>query len=190
MHRVKTKPGRPYISLLRPDVFRQVILGACVAALALCAPIASKAQALNKTVRHLGKVNFPTSCLPAVDIAFNDALALLVSFEYDFAHKVFTGVTQCAIAYWGLAMSLYHQLWVGPSAQTLQEGRIDIEKAEALGAKTEREQAYIHAAALFYQDSPAMDSAARAMVYSNAMAVMRSDCANSRERGFLDESMT
>ena len=57
----------------------------------------------------LGKLSFPTSCDPKVQPAFERAVAMLHSFWYSAAEKGFRDVLkddpQCAIAYWGLAMS-------------------------------------------------------------------------------------
>lgn len=125
-------------------------------------------------VERLGTVNFPTSCAPQLQTAFNRAVALLHSFQYDFAEKAFADVERkdphCAMAYWGQAMSLYYQLWTWPDPATLQQGHRYIVKAQELGAKTERERGYIHAAAVYYQDAPNMDDAARAVAYSDALA--------------------
>jgi tetratricopeptide (TPR) repeat protein len=125
-------------------------------------------------IRRLGKINFPTSCSRQVGTTFNEAIALLASFQYDFSRKVFAEVAQkdphCAMAFWGEAMSLYHQLWMGPNAQTLQQGLADIRIAQGLASKTQRESLYIQAAAIYYQDDPKMEREARASAYSAAMA--------------------
>lgn len=123
--------------------------------------------------KRLGEVHFTVSCSPKVQKSFETAVALLHSFQYEEAQKAFDEVTQqdpqCAMAWWGKAMSLYHQLWDWPSAATLKTGREDIEKARRLGAKTRREREYIAAAAAFYQDDPALSHAARIKAYSRAL---------------------
>ncbi|HXA76714.1 MAG TPA: hypothetical protein VNV41_06235 [Candidatus Acidoferrales bacterium] len=57
----------------------------------------------------LGKVSFPTSCLPAVQQQFNRGVALLHSFAYTPAKNAFQDVAeldpQCAMAHWGIAMT-------------------------------------------------------------------------------------
>ena len=62
----------------------------------------------------LGTVNFPTSCKAETHAPFERGLALLYSFEYPEAEQQFKEVSvrdpQCGMAYWGQAMSLYHQL--------------------------------------------------------------------------------
>src|SRR5512147_106914 len=75
----------------------------------------------------LGKVSFPTSCSPAVKPQFERALALLHSFTYTEAEKAFRQVAasdpKCAMAHWGVAMTLYHQLWEPVSPANLLRGR-------------------------------------------------------------------
>jgi tetratricopeptide (TPR) repeat protein len=122
---------------------------------------------------QLGKVSFPTSCSPAAQAPFERAVAFLHSFQYEQAEAGFSDVAQkdpkCAMAYWGKAMSLYHELWDHPGAETLSAGRADIEEAKALGAQTQRERDFINAAGVFFQDKPDLDYAARAKAYSGAM---------------------
>ncbi|MGH9353615.1 MAG: tetratricopeptide repeat protein [Terriglobia bacterium] len=101
-------------------------------------------------------------------------MALLHSFQYEEAGKAFSEITQqdphCAMAYWGLAMSLYQQLWNFPDAATLKKGYKDVEKARNVVAKTDREREYIAAAAAFYQNDPKLSHTARTEAYSKAMA--------------------
>lgn len=68
---------------------------------------------------YLGTVHFATSCAPAVIAAFDRAVALLHSFSYEEADAGFADVAArdpaCAMAYWGRAMTRYHQLWDVPA---------------------------------------------------------------------------
>src|SRR3979411_3121768 len=56
----------------------------------------------------LGRVNFETSCTPAAQEKFDRGLAMVHSFYPD-SVKAFTEAAaadpQCAIAYWGIAIS-------------------------------------------------------------------------------------
>src|SRR5258706_3652834 len=92
---------------------------------------------------ELGRVNFPVSCKPEAQRQFNRAVAWLHSFEYEEAEKAFSEVTvtdpRCGMGYWGIAMSNYHPIWAPPSAEELQKGSSAIEKARAVGARTQRE---------------------------------------------------
>src|ERR1044072_5111596 len=63
----------------------------------------------------LGTVKFPISCSGNVQQEFERGVALLHSFAYSAAEKVFRAVLakdpNCAMAHWGVAMTYYHQLW-------------------------------------------------------------------------------
>lgn len=123
---------------------------------------------------ELGEVNFPITCAAEAQEEFNHGMALLHSFWYPAAIESFTTVTEldpsCAMGYWGVAMSLVEPLWAGPSAQDLVDGWAIVEKANAVGAKTPREQAYIAAITAFYQDSDSLDHRTRSLAYEQLMA--------------------
>jgi tetratricopeptide (TPR) repeat protein len=124
------------------------------------------------TAEELGSVHFAVSCAEAVQPAFQRGVALLHSFWYEEAEKTFREIgtkdPQCAMAHWGVAMSLYHQLWDHPGEKTLKEGHAELEKAAALHPKTERERDYIAALDKFYGDAR-QDHEARAKAYAAAM---------------------
>ena len=86
---------------------------------------------LHEANEKLGTVNFRTSCKAETQKPFARGLALLYSFEYPEAEQQFREVStedpQCGMAYWGQALSLYHQLWARPGKADLQRG------AELLG---------------------------------------------------------
>ena len=121
----------------------------------------------------IGRVNFSVSCSAKAQEQFNRAAAWLHSFEYEDAEKIFTEVNltdpQCAMGHWGVAMSNYHPLWAPPGAAELQKGLNAVEKAKAVGAKTERERDYIAAIEIFYKDSAKLDHRTRVSAYSEAM---------------------
>ena len=148
-------------------------LAAAFAALTMCS--AAGAQNANQTSAgaNLGAVSFPVSCAPDVQSKFDTGIALLHSFQYQQAEQTFQDIAKadptCAIAYWGEAMSLYHELWDWPSAQTLAEGHADIMQAFRPAAKTEREREYVRAAAVFFQDNPKLTHAQRLGAYSEVM---------------------
>ena len=123
----------------------------------------------------LGTVSFPVpSCSPNVQKSFERGVALLHSFWYDEADKQFKEVAQqdrhCAMAYWGLAMSLYHELWSLPSAADMKQGAELMAKAQRIGAHTARENGFIAALAAYYQNPAASDFEQRAEAYSAAMS--------------------
>jgi tetratricopeptide (TPR) repeat protein len=122
---------------------------------------------------HLGKVSFPISCASESQKPFERGVALLHSFGYEEAEAQFVEVAQkdpaCAMAHWGVALSLFHQIWERPDPPALKRGWDEIEIAQKIGAKTERERGYISALALFYRDSATQDHLKRAGAYSDAM---------------------
>jgi hypothetical protein len=122
----------------------------------------------------LGTVTFPTSCTPAVKPAFDRALALLHSFAYTASEQAFRGVVSrdpdCAIAHWGIAMSLFHQLWDPPSGEQLREGAEQVRMAVAIRAGSLRERQFIDALATYYRDHDSEAHAVRAERYAREMA--------------------
>ncbi len=127
----------------------------------------------NDPSEKLGRVNFATSCNPQAQKEFNRAVAWLHSFEYEEAEKSFIQVSvsdpRCGMGYWGIAMSKYHSIWTPPNASELQQGSSALEKANALGARTQRERDYIAAIEVFYKDSDKLDYRTRAFAYCEAM---------------------
>lgn len=121
----------------------------------------------------LGKVSFSTSCQRSVKGAFDRGVALLHSFEYDAAEQQFQDVAKadpgCAMAYWGQAMSLYHQLWGRPDQADSKRGWELLQKAKTVGARTERERDYIAALDVYYRDYDTVDYEKRAEAYPKAM---------------------
>jgi len=126
------------------------------------------------TAAQLGTVTFPVSCAPDVQKPFERGVALLHSFWYEEAEKEFTQITiddpHCVMAHWGLAMSLWHQLWNNPDAKIIQRGFDEVHEARTTdGPATSREKAYLAAIAAFYSNSKKLNHEARAKAYSDAM---------------------
>jgi tetratricopeptide (TPR) repeat protein len=121
----------------------------------------------------LGTVAFPTSCAPTVEHDFERAVALLHSFAYTASENAFREIVladpNCAMAHWGIAMSLYHQLWSPPEPADVQKGRAELNQAIPLSGQTTREKQFIAAAAAYYRDSPQLSPEARALAYEEAM---------------------
>ncbi|HVG29317.1 MAG TPA: hypothetical protein VM864_06310 [Pyrinomonadaceae bacterium] len=121
----------------------------------------------------LGRVNFTVSCNPQAQRQFNRAVAWLHSFEYEEAEKAFNEVAatdpRCGMAYWGIAMSNYHQIWAPPTAAELRKGSSAVERAKDVGARTQRERDYIAAIEVFYKDSDKLDHRKRTFAYGEAM---------------------
>jgi tetratricopeptide (TPR) repeat protein len=136
---------------------------------------------------QLGKVNFPTSCTAEVQPTIEKGVALLHSFQYTGSEKTFADAAarepKCAIAHWGKAMALFHQVWDFPNDKTLKEGRKDIEKARKLHPANAREQGFVNAAAAFFQKKSKMTHAERKQAYSTALEHFYSENSGDAEIG-------
>src|SRR6188474_1623077 len=100
-----------------------------------------------------GSVSFDATIPPQFQKDFNTGIALLHSFEYDEAEKMFAKVIDeapaCAMAYWGVAMSNFHPLWAPPSQAELEKGMQVVQAARSIKNKTKRESDYIESIAQF-----------------------------------------
>jgi len=119
-----------------------------------------------------GTVSFSASVPSNLRDDFNVAIALLHSFEYDEAEKKFAKVIDlspdCAIAYWGVAMSNFHPLWMPPSPAELQKGMKAVRIARSIKDKTKRESDYIEAIAQFYENADQLDHRSRVLNFEKA----------------------
>lgn len=123
--------------------------------------------------KQVGNVSFVISNGKKVEKEFNFAAALLHSFEYDEAEKVFAGIIEkepgCAMAYWGVAMSNFHPLWTAPEEKELVKGSKALAVAASINKKTERESHYIQALGQFYKEWDKIDHRTRCIRYEKAM---------------------
>jgi hypothetical protein len=124
--------------------------------------------------QDLGKVSFPTSCDPKVQAEFERGVAMLHSYWFSYARKTFEGVLQrdpsCAIAHWGIAVDLLgNTLAAPPSRANAQAAWEALEKARAIGAKTQRERDWIDALSAYYGDHEKTPVNTRLAAYKAAM---------------------
>jgi tetratricopeptide (TPR) repeat protein len=121
---------------------------------------------------QFGEVSFALDCQYDVRQAFDLAISLLHSFEYTEAEKAFVSVIdadpECAMAYWGVAMSIYHELWAPPGPKELKKGAALIDIAESL-PKSERAKLYLNALGTFYKDWDTKDHKTRELLYEEKM---------------------
>jgi hypothetical protein len=102
-------------------------------------------------------------------------VTLLHSFQFSRSIDGFDAVLRedptCAIAYWGIALSE----WSNPFAPgrkdkaQLQLGRQSTEQGKELGAKTDRERAYLAAVGKLYDDFESTPQQVRLFAYRDAM---------------------
>ncbi|MEM5564417.1 hypothetical protein WNY78_04860 [Psychroserpens sp. AS72] len=121
---------------------------------------------------EFGDVSFGLECKYDVRETFDLAISLLHSFEYDEAEKAFVKVIdadpECAMAYWGIAMSTYHELWAPPGPKELKKGATLINIAESL-PKSKRAELYLDALKAFYTDWDTIDHKTRELLYEKKM---------------------
>ena len=121
----------------------------------------------------LGKVHFETSCKPEAQKLFDRGMLYQHSFWYRASQKTFEEALkadpECAIAYWGIALSLLWNPHSAPAAKNLAEGAAALAKAQSVGAKTERERDYLAALGAMYADYDKVDHRTRLLAYAKAM---------------------
>src|SRR5262249_18359267 len=152
-----------------------------VSLVVVCLPRALSAQGEHSheagDLGRVGRVHFPVSCDPGLQGEFDQAVAILHSFFYEESDRRVRSIAsrdpRCAMAWWGVAMGLWHPLWDPPDSASLARGSDAIRRADSLGTGTERERAYIAALATFYRDWNRVDHHTRAVAYEHAMDELR-----------------
>jgi hypothetical protein len=143
-------------------------------ALVMGLPVLAAAQHDHAGAEKLGTVNFETSCLASTRPDFSRAMALLHSFEFgpaiDAFNKVLAADSNCAIAYWGVALSHWGNPFGGiKSGAPLDRGRAAAERGLTTGAPTARERAYLDAVYQLYKDASTISHRDRTLAYAKAM---------------------
>ena len=135
---------------------------------------------------EFGKINFSAACSEEVKSDFNLATALLHSFEYPEAEKVYARIMEkdpeCLMAYWGAAMCNFHPLWEPPSESDLIKGSAII----ALGRSVvtdpaNREARYLEAVATIYDHWQDWDHRTRLLKFEQASAKLHEDFPDDNE---------
>ncbi|GAC1419011.1 MAG: hypothetical protein NVSMB5_10710 [Candidatus Velthaea sp.] len=141
---------------------------------ALAAAAGAAPAAYQPPTTGLGNVHMQTSCRPALAQKFDLALALLHNFWYARALQAFNEIStadpQCAMAYWGAAMTYNHPVWDAPTAADEAAAWGYVQKGLAATEKSPREAMYLNAVAALYRDGGAGKKADRDLAYADAMA--------------------
>ena len=125
----------------------------------------------------LGNVSFAVSCNIDAQIEFNRSMALFHSFWFDPAIRSFRKVLAqdpgCGMAQWGIAfMSVGNPFAWPANPKAMQAGANAITDAEKIGARSERERAYISALAVFFRDWENVPHRTRAVALQKAMEAL------------------
>ncbi len=134
----------------------------------------------------IGTTEFQTSCKPAVKDAFNRGVSLLHSFWFGESRGVFEDVLKtdpdCAIAYWGIALTHWGNPFSGlRSQQTIAIGKAATDKAQSTGKPTPRERGYIDAVAILFSNDDPGTQRSRIVNYESAMEKVAAENTNDVE---------
>ena len=162
-------------------------LAGLVLTLVLAAPVIAVAQHNHAAAEKLGTVSFTTTCQSATRADFSRAMALLHSFEFGPAIDAFNRVlaidSNCAIAYWGIALSHWSNPFAGlKTGPLLERGRAAVEKGLATGGNpSPRERAYLNAVRTLYDNAATVAHRDRTLAYARAMEALQRDYPNDIE---------
>jgi tetratricopeptide (TPR) repeat protein len=160
---------------------KTAVAGLALAAGLAAGPMPSRAQATHDHTHAqsgpiLGEVHFPVSCSPEAQAAFDTGMKLQHSFWYQAARDAFREAAQrdpnCAMALWGQALTLLNNPFTPPVAANLREGKALLERAQAMGPRTEREAGFIAALATLFAGDDLPGHRARLQRYEEAMAAL------------------
>src|SRR6266849_4581194 len=136
--------------MMRASLFAVAIAGATIGG------FSGPGIAQDNADQKLGTVHFETSCNETAQRRFDRAMRYQHSFWYTASREIYEETLkadpECAIAYWGIALSYLNNPHSPVPAPNLPLGLAAIEKAKAIGTKTERERDYIDALAVIYVD--------------------------------------
>jgi tetratricopeptide (TPR) repeat protein len=160
----------------RLNVAGLALAPACASLTVLVALSAGDARAQQQRAQHEhGMIAFPTSCSAAAQAEFDRAITLLHHMTYPQARLGFERVARidprCAMAHWGVAMTLFQPLWpTRPGPAELAGGWEAVQTARALAPPTERERLFIGAAEAFFLEPTSSDYWARIRRWEEASA--------------------
>jgi tetratricopeptide (TPR) repeat protein len=141
----------------------------------------------------VGRAHMETSCAPAVRARFDRALALLHNFWYARALTQFQEIQkadpECAMAYWGAAMTYNHPFWDEPSREDEAAAWSYVQKGFNAKSQNDRERMYLMAVAALYKDAGAGTKQARDEAYREQMAATHAKYPDDETRLFYGLSI-
>jgi hypothetical protein len=122
----------------------------------------------------MGHAHIDISCSSAVSTDFDTGLALLHNFWYPRALSAFDQIIEadpeCAMGYWGAAMTYNHPFWDDPTRADEQHAWALVLKGMKAKETSPREALYIDAVAALYRNGGTGKKSARDKAYQDAMA--------------------
>ncbi|HEY8559817.1 MAG TPA: hypothetical protein VIL74_05395 [Pyrinomonadaceae bacterium] len=159
---VRKKPARQILKTLKSNLGR-IALGFGIGLTAITVGNFEEARGQVRTHagHRMGTVDFRVGCSPPAQAKFNEALAFLHHMTYAQAQEAFEQIAatdpRCAMAHWGVAMSLFQPLWASrPGPETLRRGWEEVRKAKSLPS-SERERLFVVAAEAFFLEPESND---------------------------------
>jgi len=154
-------------------------------ALAL-SPRPAFAQETGEATSPLGHVSFDPHCAPAVRADFERGLALLHHMTYPAAYASFEEVSEadpsCALAYWGMAMTLFQPLWPNrPTEADLEQGWTLARRARAATIDSGLEDLIVRTAEAFFDPAGSPDYWTRIRAWADATAALHASYPDNRE---------
>jgi tetratricopeptide (TPR) repeat protein len=126
---------------------------------------------------QLGHVHFQTSCAPDVQSRFDNAVALLHSFEFKQAENAFADIedsdSSCSIAAWGMALAEAERMGANAPQSVLASGWKQLQPWLEKKPGTRREQMYLNAVRAMYEGYDRTSGDARWNNYLNCMDAIR-----------------
>ena len=142
----------------------------------VAATVGSTALAQDELDQRFGKVHFATTCNEVAQRRFDRAMRYQHSFWYAESKEIYEEAIKadatCAIAYWGIALSLLNNPHGAIPAPNLPLGLAAIQKAKEAGAKSERERDYIDALSVMYVDYDKIPQQVRVQSYLKKMEAL------------------
>jgi len=140
---------------------------------AFAAPSAARAQD-HVHVEELGTVSFPVTCNADAQALMQRGVAMLHSFWFPEARATFESAGQadpgCGIAHWGVAMTHFGNPMAGGSGPQGQAAGWDAaERAVQMGARSDRDRAYVEAALTLFRDHATRTNRERMVAYQVAL---------------------
>src|SRR5262245_17783500 len=124
-------------------------------------------------IHGVGYVHMDTPCSPSTSTDFDRALALLHNFWYaralDAFNQIIRADPECAMAYWGAAMTYNHPFWDAPTQDDESAAWALVQNGMRAPKKTVHEKMYLDAVAELYKDAGTGPKSDRDEAYKNAM---------------------
>lgn len=140
-------------------------------------PAGESAAGVPPLFADLGDLHFPvTTRSPEAQAYFDQGVRLAFAFNHAEARRAFVAAQgldpECAMCFWGEALVLGPNINAPMFPEAVAPAHTAVQRAQALAAAGEREQALIAALARRYSADPAADRAALDAAWADAIAVV------------------